>query len=164
LKSARRLVLAGADSVKIEECKCDVIRHLAANDIAVVSHLGLTPQTATSFAQVGRTENEAKRIRSEAFDVQQAGAFLVVLEHIPAAVAASITDSLVIPTIGIGAGLRCDGQVLVINDAIGLGEKWPPFSKQYVKVGEMIQLAATLFRDDVENQNEIRRAVSGAKT
>src|SRR5690554_510982 len=125
LLSARRLRDAGADSVKLEGPKYDVIRHLVTNGVAVVGHTGLTPQTAANFKQVGREADDAERILAEAVGLADAGAFLVVLEHIPDALAQKITHSISVPTIGIGAGSACDGQVLVINDTIGLGEKWP---------------------------------------
>ena len=131
LCNARRLITAGADSVKLEGAKVEVIQHLVGNDIAVVGHAGLTPQTARSFSKVGRTEQEAKRVFEDACAIQAAGAFMIILEHIPYELGAEITEDLTIPTIGIGAGPDCDGQVLVINDALGLGDYWPPFSKQY---------------------------------
>ncbi|HLR26196.1 MAG TPA: 3-methyl-2-oxobutanoate hydroxymethyltransferase [Fodinibius sp.] len=76
---------------------------------------------------------------------------LIVLEHIPNELGKQITQNLSIPTIGIGAGSECDGQVLVINDAIGLGDKWPPFSKQYAHVNNTILSAAKEYKDEVEN-------------
>ena len=152
LSSARRLLAAGADSVKIEGPKYDVIRHLVAQGVAAVGHTGLTPQTAANFKQVGREAPEAERVFAEATGIAEAGAFLVVLEHIPRVLAKRITDSIGVPTIGIGAGSDCDGQVLVINDAIGLGEKWPPFSRQYAYLGEAITKAATEYASQVRKQ------------
>lgn len=152
LKSARRLLDAGADSVKLEGPKYDVIRHLVAHGVAVVGHTGLTPQTAINFKQVGRDAGEADRVLTEAIGITEAGAFLVVLEHIPNTLAEQITRSIDVPTIGIGAGSGCDGQVLVINDAIGLGEKWPPFSRQYAYVGDTITAAAAEFARQVEDK------------
>ncbi len=149
LASARRLIVAGADSVKLEGPKYDVIRHLVANDIPVVGHTGLTPQTAANFKQVGRDTSEAERVLAEAAGIAQAGAFMLVLEHIPDALAEKITNTVAIPTIGIGAGRVCDGQVLVINDALGLGEKWPPFSRQYAYLGKAITEAAAQFVEQV---------------
>jgi 3-methyl-2-oxobutanoate hydroxymethyltransferase len=149
LRSARRLLDAGADSVKLEGPKYDVIRHLVANGIEVVGHTGLTPQTSASFKQMGRDAGDAERILNEAIGIAACGAFMVVLEHIPAALAEAITRSVAIPTIGIGAGASCDGQVLVINDAIGLGEKWPPFSRQYAYIGKTIIDAAEAFAKQV---------------
>jgi len=149
LSCARRLLDAGADSVKLEGAKLDVIEHLVANGIAVVGHTGLTPQTAESFAKVGRTDAEAQRIQEESLAIAGAGAFMLVLEHIPYKLAADITASLPIPTIGIGAGADCDGQVLVINDALGLGDYWPPFSKQYAHLSQSILDVAKDFAGEV---------------
>ncbi|HSB97744.1 MAG TPA: 3-methyl-2-oxobutanoate hydroxymethyltransferase [Spongiibacteraceae bacterium] len=150
LVNARRLLAAGADSVKLEGPKSDVISHLVHNGIAVVGHTGLTPQTAKSFAKVGRTDSDAKRIIDEAIAIQNAGAFMVVIEHVPYDLARTITQRLTIPTIGIGAGPDCDGQVLVINDALGLGDYWPPFSKQYAQVSDTILDVAKRFAFEVE--------------
>jgi 3-methyl-2-oxobutanoate hydroxymethyltransferase len=152
LASSRRLLAAGADSVKLEGPKLDVIRHLIAHGIDVVGHTGLTPQTSQGFRQVGRDERDAARVLQEAIDIAQAGAFLVVLEHIPAALGERITRALEVPTIGIGAGSACDGQVLVINDAIGMGERWPPFSRQYAYVGATITEVAEKFEREVREK------------
>ncbi|MCH9691070.1 MAG: 3-methyl-2-oxobutanoate hydroxymethyltransferase [Gammaproteobacteria bacterium] len=149
LINAKRLIEAGADSVKIEGPKTSIITHLIEHGIPVVGHTGLTPQTAKSFKQVGNTSSEAKRVADEAQEIQDAGAFMVVLEHIPYSLATSITRALSIPTIGIGAGPDCDGQVLVINDALGLGDYWPPFSKQYAQVSETILHVAKAFSSEV---------------
>ncbi len=150
LLNAKRLVAAGADSVKLEGPKCEVIAHLVACGIPVIGHTGLTPQTATSFKKVGCTDTDAKRIMDEAIAIQSAGAFMMILEHIPAGLAKAITGAVKIPTIGIGAGSDCDGQVLVINDAIGLGDYWPPFSKQYAHIGKSVLKVAEIFTKEVE--------------
>lgn len=157
LQSARLLLRAGADTVKLEGPKYDVIRHLVANGIDVVGHTGLTPQTSTSFKQVGREAGDAKRVLNEAIGMATSGAYMVVLEHIPETLAETVTRSLTVPTIGIGAGPSCDGQVLVINDVIGLGERWPPFSKQYAYVGKTIADAAEAFIRQVKEGTYIRR-------
>lgn len=142
---ARALREAGADSVKLEGPKYAVIRCLVEDGFDVVGHVGLTPQTAASFKQVGRDPAEAERVLDEAAGVAEAGAFMIVLEHIPDELAARVTRTVPVPTIGIGAGRDCDGQVLVINDAIGLGDKWPPFSRQYAYVGETVAEAARAY-------------------
>ncbi len=149
LHSAERLISAGADSIKLEGAKTDVIAHLVNSGIPVVGHTGLTPQTAQNFKQVGKVEQEAQQIKRDAHAIQQAGAFMLVLEHIPYSLAADITGHLSIPTIGIGAGPDCDGQVLVINDALGLGDYWPPFSKQYAHASDTLVNVANAFRDEV---------------
>ena len=153
LASAQRLIDSGADSVKLEGPKFEVIRQLVANGIDVVGHTGLTPQTAANFAQVGRDVADARRVLEEACGIAAAGAFLLVLEHIPDALAATITAAVAIPTIGIGAGAACDGQVLVINDAIGLGQRWPPFSRQYAYAGRLIVEAAATFARQVRERS-----------
>lgn len=152
LQSARLLLGAGADSVKLEGPKYDVIRHLVANGIDVVGHTGLTPQTSSSFGQVGREPDDAERVRNEALEIAAAGAYMIVLEHIPETLAAIVTRSLTIPTIGIGAGPSCDGQVLVINDALGLSDRWPPFSRQYAYVGQTIVEVARAFVNQVRDR------------
>lgn len=152
LQSANLLLEAGADSIKLEGPKYDVIRYLTANGVYVVGHTGLTPQTATNFRQVGIEPAEAERVLNEAIGIAESGAYLIVLEHIPDKLAAAITRSVTIPTIGIGAGAACDGQVLVINDVIGLGDKWPPFSRQYAYVGDTIVNAAKTFACEVSER------------
>jgi 3-methyl-2-oxobutanoate hydroxymethyltransferase len=153
LLSSRRLLGAGADSVKLEGPKYDVITHLVAHEIAVVGHTGLTPQTATSFKQVGRDRQDAARILNEAVGIARAGAFMLVIEHTPPELAAEITRAIDIPTIGIGAGSACDGQVMVINDIVGLGEYWPPFSKQYAYLGDTIREVAARYAEDVQTRS-----------
>ncbi|MCB1758950.1 MAG: 3-methyl-2-oxobutanoate hydroxymethyltransferase [Gammaproteobacteria bacterium] len=152
LANAKRLLAAGADSIKLEGPKTEVITYLVENGISVVGHTGLTPQTAKSFKKVGATSSEATRIASEAEAIQDAGAFMVVLEHIPYSLGRVITKSLRVPTIGIGAGADCDGQVLVINDALGLGDYWPPFSKQYAHTSRTIIKVAQQFSSEVESE------------
>lgn len=152
LKNARRLVAAGADSIKLEGAKPEAIRQLVRNDIAVVGHTGLTPQSATSFRKVGRSDQEAEQLLQDARAIQEAGAFMLVLEHIPSELGAAITEKLTIPTIGIGAGPDCDGQILVVNDALGLGERWPPFSKQYAQLGHLLQQVAADFIEEVTSR------------
>jgi 3-methyl-2-oxobutanoate hydroxymethyltransferase len=150
LRGARLLIEAGADSVKLEGPKYDVIRHLVANGIEVMGHTGLTPQTSTSFKQVGREAADAERVQRDAIGIAAAGAYMIVLEHIPEALGASITGAVAVPTIGIGAGKACDGQVLVINDVLGLSERLPPFAKRYADLGKTIVDAARAFADEVE--------------
>lgn len=165
LCNARRLIEAGADSVKLEGPNIQVICYLVEHDIPVVGHTGLLPQTAKSFKQVGQSSEEASRIINEAEIIESAGAFMLVLEHIPHSLASQITDALTIPTIGIGAGPDCDGQVLVINDALGLGDYWPPFSKQYAYASDTVLKVASEFSDEVTSMkfpnNIIEFSVTG---
>jgi len=150
LKNALLLLEAGADSVKLEGPQYETIKTLVAKGIDVVGHTGLTPQTATSFKQVGKDEKDAARIMDEAIQLEKAGCFSLVLEHIPSELAKRITARVGIPTIGIGAGRHCDGQVLVINDAMGLGDFWPPFSKQFTRLDQVIDKAIRQYIHDVE--------------
>ena len=152
LQNARLLIEAGADSIKLEGPKYDVIERIIAAGIDVVGHTGLTPQTSVNFKQVGNKAAEAERILQDAAGIAGAGVFMLVLEHIPSQLARDISAAVDVPTIGIGAGPHCDGQVLVINDAIGMGDYWPPFSKQYAHVGEIIEKVATDFRQEVEQK------------
>ena len=151
-RNAMRLIEAGADSVKLEGAKYDIIQHLVEKGIDVVGHTGLTPQTAENFKQVGKDQEEAKRIFDEARGIEAAGAFMLVLEHIPATLGREVTQTISIPTIGIGAGSDCDGQVLVINDALGLGEYWPPFSKQYAHISQTVDEVVRQFMQEVTDK------------
>ena len=150
--NAKKLVAAGADSVKLEGPYFDAVKAIVAEGIEVVAHTGLTPQKATSFKKVGKEAAEAELILQDSVDLQQAGAGMIVLEHIPAELGVKITQALTIPTIGIGAGGDTDGQVLVINDALGIGDYWPPFSKQYAHVTETISQVCAQYRQEVENK------------
>src|SRR6476469_10997342 len=142
LRNAIRFVKdAGADAVKLEGAGRTLTRLGAILDagIPVMGHVGLTPQSASlagSYKARGRTAAEARRIFDEARALERAGCFAVVLEAIPAAVAARITEALKIPTIGIGAGASCDGQVLVWHDLLGLTRGHVPrFVKRYAELG-----------------------------
>jgi 3-methyl-2-oxobutanoate hydroxymethyltransferase len=157
LRNSRLLIDAGADSVKLEGSFPEIIAFLVSNEIDVVGHTGLTPQTADNFRQVGKDAEDAQRILREAEEITAAGAFLLVLEHIPSQLGEEVTRSVTIPTVGIGAGPACDGQVLVINDMLGIGDYLPPFSKQYADVGQIVEQAAAEFRTEVENRSFLSR-------
>jgi len=120
---------AGADAVKLEGCFPDRIEAIRAEGIEVVGHLGLLPQTAVSLKQVGRSDEERDRIVAEARAVEEAGCCAFVLEHIPAELGKIVTESVSIPTVAIGAGPHCAGQVLVMHDLLGLSARQPPFAK-----------------------------------
>lgn len=136
--AARLMAEGGAAMVKLEGAGwvCDVIGALACHDVPVCAHIGLTPQSVHHFGGYrvqGRDDAAAKRLKSEALAVQDAGADLLVLECVPAALAAEITADLRIPTIGIGAGVACDGQILVVYDLLGITPgKRPRFSKDFL--------------------------------
>jgi 3-methyl-2-oxobutanoate hydroxymethyltransferase len=137
--AAVRFIQAGASMVKLEGAghKLGTIRYLVEREIPVCGHLGLTPQSVHRFGGFkvqGREDAAAARLREEALAVAEAGASLLVLEGVPAALAAAITAASPIPTIGIGAGAGCDGQVLVLHDLLGLdtGHRRPKFVKDFL--------------------------------
>lgn len=142
LDAATRLLQAGAQMVKLEGAghKLEVIRFLVEREIPVSAHLGLTPQSVLRFGGYkvqGREEAAAKKLREDALAVAAAGAQLLVLECVPSPLAAAITKAVPIPTIGIGAGPDCDGQVLVLHDFLGLdsGHRRPRFVKDFLAEG-----------------------------
>ncbi len=147
---------AGCDSVKLEggSGMAHVVKTIVDMGIPVCGHIGLTPQTATKlsgFKVQGKDAESAKALLQSARDLEAAGAYLIVMECIPDILAARITEELNIPTIGIGAGKDCDGQVLVYHDLVGLFERFTPkFVKQYVNLGPQIRDALVQFRKDVE--------------
>jgi 3-methyl-2-oxobutanoate hydroxymethyltransferase len=153
--AGRFLKEAAAQAVKLEGAGPMLarIRALAGAGIPVVAHLGLTPQTATSqggYRAQGKTAHAALRLLHDAHAAEAAGAFLLVLEAVPAPVAARITSELQIPTIGIGAGVGCDGQVLVFHDLLGLGEgALPRFVERYASLGDLAVEAVARYADDV---------------
>ncbi len=144
LNAGRLIKEGGAQAIKLEGGVnvAPIIRAIVDMDIPVVAHIGLTPQSIHrmgGFRVQGKREEQAEQLLTDALAVQEAGAFAVVLEGIPAPLAQRITEALSIPTIGIGAGIHCDGQVLVIHDILGLCEKYSPkFVKRYADVSETI--------------------------
>src|SRR5262245_32316040 len=159
LRSAIRLMKeGGAHAVKLEggERVADRIAALARMEIPVMGHVGLTPQSVHQFGGYrvqGRGDDADERVLRDARAVEAAGAFAIVLECVPKDLGAEITRTLSIPTIGIGAGVGCDGQVLVMHDLLGLGEATPPrFVRQYVALGEIVSRAARMYAEDVRNQ------------
>lgn len=147
---------AGCDAVKIEggEEMCNVVRALVRAGVPVMGHIGLTPQTAGQlggFKVQGRDLESAHKMIADARGLAQAGVFALVLECIPGELAALVTRAVDVPTIGIGAGPQCDGQVLVTNDLLGLFEKFTPvFVKKYIDLAPHIRQAVESFRDEVE--------------
>jgi len=155
--AGRFLKEAGCDAIKLETAEprvLEVTKAIIEAGIPVLGHLGLTPQSATKLGGLkvqGKDAQAAQKIIDSAVALEQAGCFAVVLECIPDKLAKIITEKLAIPTIGIGAGKDCDGQVLVINDMIGLFERFlPKFVKQYVKVAPQISSAIRQYKDEVE--------------
>ncbi|HTP70096.1 MAG TPA: 3-methyl-2-oxobutanoate hydroxymethyltransferase [Dongiaceae bacterium] len=157
LRNAMRFVKeAGAHAVKIEggERRLELIARLTEAEIPVMGHIGLTPQSVHSlggYRVQGKTPATADQLLRDANSVEAAGAFAIVLEAIPRELAAEITRAVHIPTIGIGAGPDCDGQILVLHDLLGLTFQEPPkFARQYANVGEIITRAVREYCDDVQ--------------
>lgn len=147
---------AGASAIKLEG-GAEVAEHIKAmtkSDIPVMAHIGLTPQSIHrmgGYKVQGKTEEAAKQLIEEAHIVEDAGAFSLILEAIPMELARRITEELSIPTIGIGAGTHCDGQVLVIHDVIGLFERFvPKFVKRYANLKEEALKAIEAYKEEVE--------------
>ncbi|WEL17686.1 3-methyl-2-oxobutanoate hydroxymethyltransferase [Halorhabdus sp. SVX81] len=136
--AGRLLKEAGANAVKLESGPhtVELTERLTDLGIPVMAHLGLTPQHVNrlGYTRQGTSQDAAEEIRDLAVAHEDAGAFALVLEHVPANLAAAVTDELDIPTIGIGAGPDCDGQVLVVDDAVGLSESTPPFAEAFGEV------------------------------
>jgi 3-methyl-2-oxobutanoate hydroxymethyltransferase len=154
--AAVRFVQAGASMVKLEGAghKLDTIRYLVDREIPVCAHLGLTPQSVHRFGGFkvqGREDAAAARLREDALAVAEAGAALLVLEGVPAALAAAITAASPVPTIGIGAGAGCDGQVLVLHDLLGLdtGHRKPKFVKDFLAQGGSVAGAIRAYAEAV---------------
>lgn len=155
VRSAIRFVKeGGAHAVKLEGGRSAraAIERIVAAEIPVMGHVGLTPQAVHrmgGYRVQGRSAEERERVLADARAVEAAGAFAVVLEGMPADLAAEITRALAIPTIGIGAGPGCDGQVLVMHDLLGMSEWTPSFVKQYASLGYIASQAARSFAEDV---------------
>ena len=156
--AARFLQQAGAQSVKLEGGRhiAPTIRRLVENGIPVMAHIGLTPQSVHQIGGwrvQGRTRAAAARLMDDARAVADAGAYAVVLELVPTELAALISQRLPIPTIGIGAGPGCDGQVQVVHDILGLYEAFVPrHTQQYAKLGETMRSAIATYKTDVEQR------------
>ncbi len=158
LRNAMRFVKeAGAEAVKVEggERRLELIARLTEAEIPVMGHVGLTPQSVNAlggYRVQGKTPGTADQLLRDARSVEAAGAFAIVLEAMPRELAAEITRAVRIPTIGIGAGPDCDGQVLVLHDMLGLTfQDAPKFARRYAKVGDMISNAVREYCADVQN-------------
>ncbi len=157
--AGRFLQEAGAEAVKLEGGKpvSPIISRLTEIGIPVMGHLGLTPQSIHQlggYGVQGKEDALADRLKEDALLLQEAGVFSLVLEKIPAELAAEITQSLRIPTIGIGAGSRCDGQVLVTHDMLGLYDKFKPkFVRRYAELGKSLLDAVAHYIEDVKNKD-----------
>jgi 3-methyl-2-oxobutanoate hydroxymethyltransferase len=157
INGTRFLKEAGCDAVKLEGGLevCATVAAMVAAGISVMGHIGLTPQTATQlggYKVQGKDLESARKMVTAAKGLQQAGAFGLVLECIPDQLARIISDTLVIPTIGIGAGVHCDGQVLVIHDLLGMFEKFiPSFVKTYTSLSPLIKENVICYAEEVRN-------------
>lgn len=150
--AARFIDEAGCDAVKLEwfaGCP-EVTADLTGREIAVMGHIGLTPQTAEKFVVQGKDAASAQAIREQARQLEQSGCFALVLECVPAELAKVISAEIEIPTIGIGAGVHCDGQVLVIHDLLGLYDRYrPKFVKRYAALDEAVVTALDAYAREV---------------
>ncbi len=160
LASAVRIMKeTGAHSIKMEggEEVIESIRKIVSAGIPVMGHLGLTPQSIYKFGTYtvrAKEENEADKLRNDARLLQEAGCFGIVLEKIPALLAKEVSESISIPTIGIGAGMHCDGQVLVMHDMLGINTEFKPrFLRQYLNIHEQATNAVQQYIADIKNKN-----------
>ena len=157
LDASLRLLQAGAEMVKIEGAgfKLDIIRYLVEREIPVCSHLGLTPQSVLRLGgyKVQGRGDAAQQLRDDARAAVEAGATLVVLECVPTPIATQVTADIAVPTIGIGAGPGCDGQVLVLHDFLGLdsGHRRPKFVKDFLAEGGSVAGAVRAYADAVRD-------------
>ena len=150
LKNAKRFLGAGAQGVKIEGNKSKVVEALLNAGIPVMGHVGLLPQTAESYRVKGKQPTEAQKILDEALKLDKLGVFSMVLECMPESLAERITEAVRAPTIGIGAGKHCDGQVLVINDMLGFDLSFAPkYLKRYANLNKIIKEAIARFEQEV---------------
>lgn len=155
--AGRFLKEAGAEAVKLEggQPRAEVIKLLVEHEIPVMGHIGLTPQSVHKFGGYkvqGKTERAIEKLVKDAQAIAEAGAFSLVLEGIPAQVAQLITAAIPIPTIGIGAGPDCDGQVLVLHDLLGISKTVPKFVKKYANLAETITQAVKTYCEEVRER------------
>ena len=157
ISNSGRLIKTGADTVKLEggSVMADTISAIVKTGIPVMGHIGFQPQTTAltqGYKVQGKTFETAKQLIEDAKALEEAGAFSIVLEMVSHEVSKIISESIDIPTIGIGSGLHCDGQVLVIHDILGLYEKLKPkFAKQYLSLSNDVIQAVSKFKSDVES-------------
>ncbi len=154
LRNAARLIKAGADAVKLEGGAeyAHIVERLVKAGIPVMGHIGLTPQrvlTLGGFRMVGRTEEQRRKVLEDAKALRDAGVFSIVLEFVPASLAKEVTETVDVPTVCIGSGPHCDGQILVLHDVIGLSERAPSFAKRYADVASAIKEAVARYAEEV---------------
>jgi len=152
LANAKKFIEAGAHGVKIEGNKPEVVKALLNAGIPVQGHVGMLPQMADAYRVKGKKPEEAEQIFRDALELDRLGVFSIVLECIPESLAKRITEAVKAPTIGIGAGKYCDGQVLVINDMLGMDLSFKPkFVKRYAELYTVIKDAVAKFVEEVSN-------------
>jgi len=150
LRNAQQFVEAGAHGVKIEGRKAEAIKTLTNRGIPVMGHVGMLPQMVEAYHVKGKKPEEAQQILQDAEELDKLGVFSIVLECIPEILAKTITETVDVPTIGIGAGKHCDGQVLVINDILGYDENFKPkYVKTYANLNKTIKDAVTKLMEEV---------------
>ena len=158
MNAGRFLKEGGMDAVKLEggRTMVDVVKSIVESGICVMGHIGLTPQSVVrmgGYRLQGKSAESAQQLIEDALALQEAGCFAIVLESIPDALAEIITKKLVIPTIGIGAGKHCDGQVLVFHDLLGFYQgPAPKFAKQYINLNKMISEALEKYCEEVQTR------------
>lgn len=176
--AARVMAETGSAAVKLEggEAMAETIRFLTGRGIPVMAHVGLTPQAVNAFGgyRVQGRGGDAERIRRDAMAVAEAGAFAVVLEKVPEPLARRITEEIAVPTIGIGASVACDGQILVVDDMLGLfGDFRPKFVKRYADLGQAADAAIAAYANEVRERRfpaadhvfgDLPKPVRGEKT
>jgi len=154
LRNTEQFLEAGAHGVKIEGNRLEVVRALIDAGIPVMGHVGMLPQMAETYRVKGKKPEEAEEIFRDALDLDRLGVFSIVLECMPESLAKKITENVKAPTIGIGAGKHCDGQVLVVNDMLGLDESFKPkYVKRYAHLNEVIKNAVARFVEEVSAGN-----------
>jgi len=156
ITNSLKLIQAGANAVKLEGGKevAEIIRAITESKIPVMGHLGLLPQTAEKYTVQGKTRENAIQLIEDAKIITESGVFTIVLEMVTSQVAKIITEKITVPTIGIGSGKDCDGQVLVVHDMLGLFEKIKPkFAKRYLSLSEEIRNAVKSYVTDVKKGN-----------
>jgi 3-methyl-2-oxobutanoate hydroxymethyltransferase len=159
VRNAGRLVQeAGAHAVKLEggAAVAETVARITSAGIPVLGHLGLTPQSVNQlggYRVQGRTLPQAQRLLEDAAKLEEAGAFGIVLESVPGLLAQMLTNRIHIPTIGIGAGAGCDGQIQVLHDVLGLSHRLPKHAKQYANLTRIIEQAIAAYANDVRDRN-----------
>ena len=154
-KNAKKLMkFTNCDAVKLEGGKkiVNIVKYLITKGIPVMGHVGLLPQSSANFKLKGRSLSQKKQILEDAKIISNAGVFAVVVECVVESLAKKITNSIPVPTIGIGASKYCDGQILVTNDMVGLSDFRPRFVKQYAKVSQIIEKSVRNYCSDVKHR------------